>query len=120
MFAEAPGMSKLQADSTPLTNTPFQHADHQEIIMKVPNGFPGFTFACSLQAPIQKEPAQMAIELGFDSQQRDTVFCLDIILGVPLGILAELKKKDIPGDHNMLQNTTPHKISPNLLEVGFK
>ena len=44
-----------------------------------------------------------------------SVFCLDIILGVPLGTLVELKKKDIPGDHTCCKIQDPHKSSPNLL-----
>lgn len=66
-------MSVLKAGlTTVLTNTPFPHTDHQEIIMKVPNGFPGFTLLLvSSRHSSKKQPARTAMELGFDPQQKD-------------------------------------------------
>ena len=60
--------------------------------------------------PSKKEPAQMAMELGFDSQQRDICFLFRHHFGCPFGHISRVKEKDIPGDHNMLQNTTPSQI----------
>lgn len=122
MFAEVLGMSKLQAGSTPLTNTPFQHADHQEIIMKVPNGFPGFTFLLvHSKHPSKKEPAQMAMELGFDSQQRDICFLFRHHFGCPFGHISRVKKKKkifLVTIHASKYKTLT-KFLPTYLEVGF-
>lgn len=67
-------MTKLEAGSIVLTTTPFPHADNQEIIMKVPNGFPESTLLLvNFRHSSRKEPILKAPVLGLTPSKEMSV-----------------------------------------------
>ena len=85
--------------------------------MKVPNGFPEFTLFCLFTPSTHPKKSQLRWPWSWvlTHSKKTSVFCLDIILGVPLGTLAELKNKTFLVTITCCKIQDPPKISPNLL-----